>query len=127
MKEFYVYPDEAKAKEALDYINNSGWFPIIGLKFGVPNPTKGQTTSWRKTPKEMFSGEFAIDRIPEKSLDSVGELSQIDVDDGEGGTYKKWVYPGVPQEDRESFISAFGQDIRELSAGDFVPPPEEVT
>jgi hypothetical protein len=46
---------------------------------------------------EMLSGEWAIPRIPESRLD----------------------YIGVPQENRDAFLSVFGQDIRSLSYSDF--------
>jgi len=95
--EYYVFATEAAAQACVDYINGTPWFPIVGTCSGQPAPTKQATTAWVDAPLEMLSGEWAVPRIPESRLD----------------------YVGVPQEDRDAFIAAFGQDIRDLTDAHF--------
>jgi len=102
--EYYVFATEAEGDACVTAINGTDWFPIVGLRNGVPDPTACQTTKWCEGPTEMASGEWAVPRIPTERLD----------------------YIGVPQEDRDAFLSAFGQDIRELTSEDFPAPPEEI-
>jgi hypothetical protein len=52
----------------------------------------------------MVSGEWAVPRIPESRLN----------------------YLEVPQADRDNFIAAFGQDIRQLTSADFPVIEEEL-
>ena len=99
--EYYVFQTEAEAIACINYINATPWFPIIGECKGQPAVESQATVNWIEEPKEMLSGEWAVDRIPETRLD----------------------YVGVPQEDRNTFIAAFGQDIRDLDSTDF-PEPE---
>ena len=102
--EYYVFATEAAAQACVDYINGTPWFPIVGTCSGQPAPTKQATTAWVDAPLEMLSGEWAVPRIPESRLD----------------------YVGVPQEDREAFIAAFGQDIRNLANSDFPTEDPEI-
>ena len=99
--EYYVFPTQAEAQDCVNAINNSGWFPIVGKRNGVPDPTAQATTCWVESATEMTSGEWAIPRIPESRLDGMGVL----------------------QENRDAFLASFGQDIRELASIDF-PQPE---
>ena len=103
MSEYYVFATEAEADACLNYINSTPWFPIVGKVNGVPAPEKQNTTKWADSPQEMTSGEWAIPRIEEARLDALE----------------------VPQEDRDAFMAAFGQDIRTLGPDDFPAPPEE--
>lgn len=103
MSEFYCFPDQTAAQACVDAINASGWFPIIGNKNGVPNPSAQHTVAWVDGPTQMLSGEWSIPRIPTAQLD----------------------FLGVPQAQRDSFIAMFGQDIRTLTHVDFPAPPAE--
>ncbi len=103
MSEYYVQPNETAGLNCVAAINSSGWFPIVGNVKGVPAPQNQQTTQWVEAPIEMLSGEWAVPRIPEEKLDRAG----------------------VPQEDRDQFMAAFGQDIRTLGPEDFPEPPED--
>lgn len=102
--ECYVHPTETESDNCITAINNSGWFPIVGNRNGTPDPTAQPTTCWCEKGHEMLSGEWAVPRIPEARLD----------------------YIGVPQEERDAFLAAHGQDIRDLTSEDFPAPPEEV-
>jgi hypothetical protein len=102
--EYYVFPTQAEAQDGIDAINNSGWFPIVGKRNGVPDPTAQATTCWVESATEMTSGEWAIQRIPEPRLD----------------------YLDVSQENRDNFLAAFGQDIRELTSADFHQPVGDI-
>ena len=96
--EFYVFQTEAEANACIFGINASGVFPIAGKTNGVSVLGKTQTTCWVKKARELpATGEWAIPRIPESRLD----------------------YIGVPEENRDAFLSVFGQDIRSLSYSDF--------
>lgn len=101
--EFYVFSDQAGAQACIDYINSTPWFPIVGAVNGVPAPDKQMTTCWCDTPRELVSGEWVVPRIPTSKLDALE----------------------VPQEDRDAFLAAFGQDIRSLLHSDFVVIEEE--
>ena len=102
MNEYYCFATEAEAQACLDYINGTAWFPIVGNRNGVPDPTAQATTKWADAPTEMASGEWCVPRIPASRLDALE----------------------VPQEDRDQFNAAFGQDIRSLDSTDFPDPPE---
>lgn len=93
MSEYYVWDTEAAAQAALDYINNSGWFPIVGrnAKTGVLQPDKQQTTEWASAPRERVDGKWCFSRITTDILDAVG----------------------VSAEDRQAFLDAFAPTIEE--------------
>lgn len=102
MAEYYVFETEQDAVNCINYINNTDWFPLAGNVQGEPAPeTHQKTVAWVLVPFEMLSGEWAVPRIPSTLLDAVN----------------------VPQADRDAFLTAFGQDIRELDGGAF-PEPE---
>jgi len=101
--DYYVFPTQVSAQGCIDYINSTPWFPITGKINGVPAPESQKTTSWCNEPSIMISGEFAVPRIPTNILDSLG----------------------VTQEDRDAFIAAFGQDIRDLDNTAFPTIEEE--
>ena len=103
MSEYYVFANQTDADACIAFINNTPWFPLVGNKNGVLNPNAQKTTCWCTESKEMVSGEYAVPRIPNSRLDLIG----------------------VPQGDRDGFMSVFGQDIRELTMDDFVQPPIE--
>ena len=95
--EYYVFPTEVEAIACVNFINSTPWFPIVGKTNGVFNPDAQQTTYWVESPVELISGEWAVPRIPESRLDCIS----------------------VTQEQRDAFLVAFGQDIRDLSNTDF--------
>lgn len=92
----YVFQTESEANACVSAINGTDWFPIDSVR-GDAN-----TTAWAKSPREMLSGEWAVPRIPESRLDDLS----------------------VPQEDRDNFIAAFGQDIRDIDGFSFPQPTE---
>jgi len=100
--EYYVFPTEVEAIACVNFINSTPWFPIVGKTNGVFNPDAQQTTCWVDAPTELVSGEWAVPRIPEVRLDALN----------------------VPASQRDAFLVAFGQDIRDLDRSDF-PEPEE--
>jgi hypothetical protein len=103
--EYYIFATEAGAVACLNYINSTPWFPLAGQVKGQPAPEANQkTTKWADAPQEMVSGEWAVPRIPESRLN----------------------YLEVPQADRDNFIAAFGQDIRQLTSADFPVIEEEL-
>ena len=114
MNEYYIYQTLEAANAGLSAINN--FLPVVGFRKGVPAPERAQTTKWVNEPILMLSGEYAIPRIPTSRLDNAGEPVQID---------GVWTYPGIPEQERIDFITAHGQDIRELTEEDF-PVEEEV-
>jgi hypothetical protein len=95
--EYYIFATRVESDNCLTYINNTSWFPIMGTVQGRPAPLSQHTTSWAKESLEMVSGEWAVPRIPTARLD----------------------YLEVPQEDRDAFMTFFGQDIRILTIADF--------
>lgn len=103
MKEYYVFTTKGEADTCLAQINGSGWFPIVGKVAGTPAPQNTKTEKWALAPSELLTGEWAVPRVPTDKLDLMG----------------------VPQEDRDAFLAAFGKDIRILSSADFPAPVEE--
>lgn len=103
MKDHYVFQTEAEAQTCLGYINGTSWFPAAGAVMGQPAPGNQVTVKWAEAPREMLTGEWAVPRVPSKRLDIAG----------------------VPQEDRDAFMAAFGQDIRPLGPSDFPPVVED--
>ena len=102
-KPYYCFATQTEAQSCLDYINSTPWFPIVGKKLGVDDFTSQKTEMWEESTSELLTGEWAIPRIPDSRLD----------------------YVGVPQEDRNAFLVAFGQDIRWLEKSEFAQPPDE--
>jgi len=101
--EYYVFATQAAGDACVAAINGTAWFPIVGKVQGVSAPDNQQTIKWCDGPVEMLSGEWAVPRIPTARLDALE----------------------VPQAERDAFLAAFGQDIRELTPADFPTPPEE--
>jgi hypothetical protein len=101
MNEYYVFPTKAEAEACMNFINGSSWFPITPNKKGVPNPNAKKVLRWAgpKALKELVSGEWAVPRVPVYELDRFN----------------------VPQSERDSFLSAYGSDIRTLTRADFKP------
>lgn len=93
MSEYYVWDLEAQAQAALDFINATGWFPIVGrnAKTGELQPDKQMTTSWATEVQERVDTKWCFSRIPEATLDALG----------------------VPAEDRQAFLDAFNPTIEE--------------
>lgn len=101
--EYYTFDTEQKAIDCITFINATPWFPIIGKINGIESPDSAKTTCWCEEPLEMLNGNWAVPKIPQTRLEALN----------------------VPQVTRDDFISAFGQDIRELSSLDF-PVIEDV-
>jgi len=104
MNEYYVWDNEPQAQAALDYINGSGWFPIVGnnAATGEPAPDKQTTTCWVSEISERLDGKWCFPRVPSERLD----------------------YIGVPEEDRQAFLNVFAPTIEEYDDSWF--PQEEI-
>jgi len=100
---YYVWDDENVAIAALNALNNSPQFPVIGNKNGKPAPESQATTKWADAPKEMIDGRWAVLKIPDERMD----------------------FLNVPLEQRQAFLNAFNPSIEELDTDDFPAPPEE--
>jgi len=88
--EFYVWDTEVEAQSALDFINSTEWFPLIGSDpTGNKRPDKQKTICWATNVLERLDGKWTFARIPSELLD----------------------YAGVPEEDREAFLTAFNPTI----------------
>ena len=76
--EYYVWNSLEDAKYGLEYINNSGWFPIIGYNAltGKLEPDKQITTKWQDLPKLLKDGRWAVTRIPSSRLDDLGVMEE---------------------------------------------------
>jgi hypothetical protein len=98
MREYYVFATQQQAQACIDYINSTPWFPITGERNGQPAPDAQATERWAESPLEMISGEWAVPRIPESTLDHLS----------------------VPAQTRAAFRLTFGQDIRQLDNTEFV-------
>lgn len=59
--EFYIFDTLEEAQSAMDYINNSEWFPA----------DNGQTLRWIDEVTELKDGRFSIPRIPSIRLDKM--------------------------------------------------------
>ena len=102
--EYYVWDTESEAQTALDYINASGWFPIVGVNAatGDPQPDKQQTILWAaEVLQRVTDNKWCFPRIPEARLDAIG----------------------VPAEDRQAFLDTFNPSIEEYDPSWF--PTEE--
>ena len=104
MNEYYVWDTEVAAQAALDFINGTGWFPIVGrnAKTGLPAPDKQMTTKWADEVQERVDGKWCFPRVKEARLDALG----------------------VPAEDRQAFLDAFNPTIEEYQNDWF--PVEEI-
>ena len=71
--QYYVWASEATATNALNAINDSGWFPITGRNAatGELAPDKAKTTMWTDAVLERLDGKFVFLRIPEATLDAL--------------------------------------------------------
>ena len=78
MNEYYVWDTEVAAQAALDFINGSGWFPLVGRNAGsgALEPDKQATTSWADAVRERVDGKWIFHRIPTEVLDHVGVLPE---------------------------------------------------
>jgi len=100
--QWYVWSDGAVATNALNYVNTSGWFPVIGknAKTGEDN-SEVKVTKWQQSVSIRKDGKFCFPRIPESMLDLVG----------------------VPAEQRGQFFTVFGPTLEMYQDGWF--PSEE--
>ena len=100
--EFYIFNTEQKANACINVLNAQPYYPIRGKTNGKPaSDDKQKTERWVTGPMLMTSGEWAVPRVPEATLDHLG----------------------VPAEDRHGFLAVHGTDIRTLTSTDF---PQEV-
>jgi len=71
---------ENEAQDALNEINSSNWFPIVGQINGNPAPQNCQTSLWCEDLTETIDGRFVFPLIPMERLMNIGvsqeEISQ---------------------------------------------------
>jgi len=107
-KEYYVWDTQIMAQSALDFINNSGWFPIVGrnAKTGELQPDKQMTTLWQLSAEERLDTKWTVERIPNSRLDDAG----------------------VPEEERIYFMTKFAPviEVCEDSCAWFPVPSEDI-
>jgi len=73
--QYYVWESthEAVAQAALDYINTSPFFPVVGSDTaGNKQPNKQKTLIWAEEIKERSDGSFCFERVPEASMEYMG-------------------------------------------------------
>ena len=100
--EYYVWDTEAEAQAALDYINNSGWFPIASRNVQTGEVDANiLTTCWLSEVSQRLDSKWCFKRVPAARMDALG----------------------VPQEDRDAFLSTFNPTIEVWQDGWF--PTEE--
>lgn len=101
--EYYVWDTEAQAQAALDFINNSGWFPIVSKNAytGLPAYDKQKTVKWADAPLQRLDNKWCFQRIPAVRMDALN----------------------VPADDRQAFLDAFQPTIEEYDPAWF--PVEE--
>jgi hypothetical protein len=99
-QEYYVWDTEAEAQSALDYINGTSWFPIVGnnAATGQPAPNKQRTTKWTDAVQQRYDGKWCFPRVPASRMDAMN----------------------VPAEDRQAFLDAFTPSIEEYDETWFV-------
>lgn len=102
--EYYVFETKEQAEFALDYINNSQWFPMVGVNAftGKPEPEKQMTMKWTDNVNERVDGKWCFPRIPSTRLDAMN----------------------VSVQDRQDFFNACKPAIEEYQA-DWFPPMDE--
>lgn len=72
MSEFYVWDIEEEAINALNYINNTIWLPLVGRNAltGELEPYKQKMENWCEDPIQRdLDGKFVVPRIPKNILD----------------------------------------------------------
>ena len=106
MGEYYVWNTEAEAQAALDFINESDWFPIVGrnAKTNVLQPNKQHTTCWADKVVERVDGKWCFSRITEKILNILN----------------------ISAEERQQFLDGFAPVIEEYQDGWFPIVVEEI-
>ena len=104
MSEYYVWNTEIEAQAALDFINGTDWFPIVGrnAKTGELQPDKQMTTAWTDVVQERTDTKWCFPRVSATVMDAVG----------------------VPAEDRQAFLDTFTPVIEEYQ-DDWFPVIEE--
>jgi len=102
MNEFYIFNTEQKANACINVLNSQPYYPVRGKRNGQEaDDSKQKTIRWAEAPRQMITGEWAVPRVPEATLD----------------------YVGAPEEERNGFLAVHGTDIRTLTSTDF---PQEV-
>ena len=91
--QYYVWEANqgATATNALNYINTSGFLPIIGenAKTGEKEPDKHGLSKWNYPVRQRNDGKFCFMRLDESLLD----------------------YAGVPATNRVQFFTVFGPSV----------------
>ena len=102
--QYYVFADGATGTNALNGINNSGWFPIEGhnAKTGAPAPDKAATVRWTDTVQERLDGKWVFPRIPTALMDAMN----------------------VPEAEREAWWNTYLPDV-EMYQTNWFPEVEE--
>lgn len=100
---YYINSME-KSWECLNFIHNSGVFPVTGKVGGKPAPDSFQKmTRWVPKPIPLIGGKGAIPRIPPELLE----------------------YVNFPQAGIDAFLQMYGQEIRDLEEGERIYPNED--
>jgi len=94
MKEYYVHATKAASDACNAEINSFPQFPITSKVNGCDCADMQKTTNWAAEGRQMLTGEWATPRIPCCLLDALE----------------------IPEENRDAFLTAYGQDIRELDS-----------
>jgi len=78
---YLLWSTQSEAASALDFINGTEWFPLVGKNAatGKPEPNKQQTVRWFEEPLETVSGDWVFPEIPGELLDMLG-VPQEEVD-----------------------------------------------
>ena len=101
MAEYYIWNTEAEAQAALDFVNGTSWFPLVGNNSatGKPEPNKQQTLKWADSVQQRNTdGKWGFPRVPSAIMDAIG----------------------VSAEERQSFLDAFTPSIEDLDPIVFV-------
>lgn len=96
--DYWVYPTENKADQGKEKINEGNWYPVTFKEKGQLAPSKQKMIKWCEWILEMKTGEYAILAMPDSM----------------------WTYMGVPEADKQNFLSKYAKDVRALTPNDFV-------
>lgn len=72
--QYYVWSSATVASNALYAVNNSGWFPVVGVnaKTHQPATDKQKTVKWTEAIQQRLDGKWVFPRIPNTKLDFLG-------------------------------------------------------
>jgi hypothetical protein len=71
--EYYVWSDGQTATNALTFINDNGWFPVVGRnkKNGKKETRKSSATCWTDKVLIRKDGKFCFKRVSSDLLDAL--------------------------------------------------------